>query len=209
MRKVGRPSILNDRIPTVINIERFDLVELRNKKIDLPALVRGSIKKALESSPSSRDKLKSDIEDNLNNVTEEYNKALQTRFKINALEESGEYTIEIIEPLRTDNERCISAFESQIEHLKELLGHNIFKICDSTAKPCIYGRSTNVPLNSKNFGTVFHHMHLNLRGGTHRNIGIYIPKELHRSIKHSSISGDGMKEINKASLLWLCEQSII
>lgn len=61
------------------------------------------------------------------------------------------------------------------------------------------------PVNSFSKGFVFHHLHIE---GDNK-IGIYLPKEVHRSVGHSSISGRGMREMNKNALLWLCEQSMI
>jgi hypothetical protein len=65
------------------------------------------------------------------------------------------------------------------------------------------------PINKPTLGDEFHHMHLKIGGEKSQSIGIYIPKELHRSIHHQGTTGKGMEEINKASLLWLCEQSEI
>jgi hypothetical protein len=61
------------------------------------------------------------------------------------------------------------------------------------------------PINKWTANSHFHHLHLN----NDKAIGIHIPEELHGSIPHNSWTGGGMKEINKASLLWLCEQSVI
>lgn len=61
------------------------------------------------------------------------------------------------------------------------------------------------PINTIFEGAEFHHMYLNGSNG----IGIFIPHDVHRSIKHSRISMEGMREINKMSLLWLCEQPTI
>jgi len=61
------------------------------------------------------------------------------------------------------------------------------------------------PLNDPFPGSVFHHLHV----GNDHSTGIYIPRQLHRSVGHDSVSGRGMKDINKASLLWLCEQDKI
>lgn len=54
------------------------------------------------------------------------------------------------------------------------------------------------PINSYSPGHVFHHLHLK----SDHSIGIYIPKELHQSIPHSSKSGYGMNEINEAAMQW-------
>lgn len=70
-------------------------------------------------------------------------------------------------------------------------------------------RTTNEPVNARNEGCVYHHMHLKINGEIDKKIGIYIPSELHSSIHHNSTTGKGMKEINKAALMWLCEQEVI
>lgn len=54
-------------------------------------------------------------------------------------------------------------------------------------------------------GSHFHHMYLN--GDPY--FGIFIPDEVHRSVYHNGKTKQGMKEINKVALLWLCEQSCI
>ena len=61
------------------------------------------------------------------------------------------------------------------------------------------------PINSYFKDSHYHHLHLN----GNKNIGLFIPASLHESLRHCSKTGRGMREINKASLLWLCEQSII
>ncbi|MDD4000413.1 MAG: hypothetical protein PHX62_05940 [Bacilli bacterium] len=70
-------------------------------------------------------------------------------------------------------------------------------------------RSHYEPVNRREEGQEFHHMHLNINGKVDKKIGIYIPKELHRSIHHNSSTKKGIKKINKAALLWLCEQATI
>lgn len=62
------------------------------------------------------------------------------------------------------------------------------------------------PINNPSIGDEFHHMHLKIGNEINQSIGIYIPKTLHRSIHHQGTTGKGMIEINKAALLWLCEQ---
>jgi hypothetical protein len=61
------------------------------------------------------------------------------------------------------------------------------------------------PFNTVFEGAQFHHLHLN----GNPDLGIFFPSELHRSINHNSYTGKGMNEINKAALLWLCDQSEI
>jgi hypothetical protein len=61
------------------------------------------------------------------------------------------------------------------------------------------------PINSSFDNSEFHHLHLN--GDS--SLGLYIPTKLHRKIRHSDKTGKGMKTINNAALLWLCEQSQI
>lgn len=61
------------------------------------------------------------------------------------------------------------------------------------------------PINSNFKSSHFHHMYL----GGDKAIGIHIPEEIHKSRSHNGKTGEGMREINKAALLWLCEQSVI
>lgn len=63
----------------------------------------------------------------------------------------------------------------------------------------------NPALNGNFKGAHFHHLHLN----EFPEVGIHIPRKLHSSINHSSKTGRGMREMNKAALLWLCEQSVL
>lgn len=61
------------------------------------------------------------------------------------------------------------------------------------------------PVNSMFVDSEFHHMYLN---GS-KDIGIFLPHDIHRSVKHSGITQAGIREVNMAALLWLCEQSVI
>jgi len=58
------------------------------------------------------------------------------------------------------------------------------------------------PINDYFSGSHFHHLHL----GNDHNIGLYIPAELHMSIRHSSKTGTGMDEINALAIAWFWEQ---
>jgi hypothetical protein len=58
------------------------------------------------------------------------------------------------------------------------------------------------PLNTRFDNSEFHHLHLN----NDSDIGIFIPKELHNSIYHNSITGQGMDEINVVALLYLISE---
>lgn len=61
------------------------------------------------------------------------------------------------------------------------------------------------PINSPNNEYDCHHLHIN---GS-KDICIFIPRPLHKSVYHRSCTGKGMADINKVALLWLCEQSVI
>jgi len=61
------------------------------------------------------------------------------------------------------------------------------------------------PINKQFCGSEFHHFHIN----NSSDLGIFIPREIHHSVYHSSLDGTGLKEINKIALLWLCEQAVI
>jgi len=205
----GRHSIMRDKIPVVVNIEREDIEELRYRNINLSSLVRESVKKTLENSKTPREKLKIDIENALIGSRENHTASLKSLSDLNKLESEGKYDAETIEYLRRDVENNIFSSSSHIKKFENMLSSSIFQELPTKKRHPVYGRSKNVPFNTQIDGSVFHHMHLELVGGIHRNIGIYMPKTLHRSIKHSSISGEGMKEINKVALLWLCEQDTI
>jgi hypothetical protein len=60
----------------------------------------------------------------------------------------------------------------------------------------------HAPLNDWFEGSHFHHLHIN---GDHA-IGIYIPKELHQSIWHSSYSWKNMDWMNLLAYTYLYEQ---
>jgi len=58
------------------------------------------------------------------------------------------------------------------------------------------------PINNSFSGSEFHHLHVDFEGNMDREIGVYIPKELHRSVFHSYKTWQGMTEINKIALDW-------
>lgn len=58
------------------------------------------------------------------------------------------------------------------------------------------------PLNKHFNGSEFHHLHKDLDGNEDHEIGLFIPKELHRSLYHNWKTGQGMDEINKLALEW-------
>jgi hypothetical protein len=55
------------------------------------------------------------------------------------------------------------------------------------------------PLNDYFDGSHCHHLHI----GDDHDICVYIPSDIHTSIGHNSVTGDGMNEINIAALNWL------
>lgn len=162
MARRGRPPVLKNRTTTCIGIERNDLMQLRNRGIDLSELVRKTVKEVLSE-----------------------NRAYKLKQEAKQLRES----------IKSDTLK-LELIEKELKILDE-------EILDNEA----YLKRT--PVNQASIGSVFHHMHLETMDGIDHEIGIYIPYDLHHSIGHSSISGKGMKEINKASLLWLCEQDTI
>lgn len=58
------------------------------------------------------------------------------------------------------------------------------------------------PLNQPFNDSEFHHLHKDLDGNEDHEIGLFIPKELHRSLYHNWKTGQGMDEINKLALEW-------
>jgi len=60
-------------------------------------------------------------------------------------------------------------------------------------------------INSQFDGSEFHHLHIN----DNHTLGLFIPGEIHRQVKHSGKTGKGIKQINKLALEWLCTQDTI
>lgn len=58
------------------------------------------------------------------------------------------------------------------------------------------------PINERFDGAEYHHLRYNANGMKDNNIGIYIPRELHRSIYHNGFTGQGMDEMNKSAMEW-------
>jgi hypothetical protein len=76
---------------------------------------------------------------------------------------------------------------------------------------CIHHSNRRVlgykPINQRFEGSEYHHMHLkNSKGIVDTDIGVYIPKNLHKSIYHSSRTGIGLSEINNAAFVWCFEE---
>ena len=65
------------------------------------------------------------------------------------------------------------------------------------------------PINTWFERSAYHHLNLEIEGIIDRDLGLYIPNEVHRSQYHNATTMKGMREMNKIALLWLCEQSII
>jgi hypothetical protein len=58
------------------------------------------------------------------------------------------------------------------------------------------------PLNQMFEGAEFHHLHRDLDGNIDHEIGIFLPKYLHRSIYHNWKSWQGMDDINALAIGW-------
>lgn len=58
------------------------------------------------------------------------------------------------------------------------------------------------PMNQWFKGSEYHHLITDLNGNTDNAIGLYIPKELHRSVWHNGKTGYNMDVINKLALEW-------
>ena len=48
----------------------------------------------------------------------------------------------------------------------------------------------------------YHHLHRDFEGNVDDEIGVFIPKELHRSVFHNCFTWQGMNEMNKIALEW-------
>jgi hypothetical protein len=59
-----------------------------------------------------------------------------------------------------------------------------------------------MPMNEKFKRAEFHHLHFDIYGNENKNIGIYIPRKIHRSIAHNGATYTGMKELINAIIDW-------
>jgi hypothetical protein len=62
-----------------------------------------------------------------------------------------------------------------------------------------------IAINQYSKGSEFHHLYLN----DDSQIGIYVPKEVHRKHWHNGKNKESMEKINKYVLEWLCSQDTI
>lgn len=51
-------------------------------------------------------------------------------------------------------------------------------------------------------GAEYHHLHYDQYGNVDKSIGMYIPKELHQSIRHNGNTGKGIKEMADTAWNW-------
>lgn len=58
------------------------------------------------------------------------------------------------------------------------------------------------PINKYFKGSEYHHLRYDSNGQTDEDVGIFIPKQLHRSVSHNGSNGVGMDEINKLAIEW-------
>lgn len=63
------------------------------------------------------------------------------------------------------------------------------------------------PINESFDGAEFHHLHRDLEGNEDHEIGLFIPKELHRSVYHNWKSWVGMEAVNELALNWYKSQN--
>lgn len=212
--KPGRKPIFQDRIPTLVNIEREDLEDIRARGLNLPEIVRNAITEALNNSLTPREQLKLDLE----NIEIDFINTLgwisSKHREVRELYHSGQATRHDLEFISEELECQFIKVVSGIDDIHKDLNSEIFKKASiprrlDSKKSYHEGRSKIKPINQFRKDCVFHHFHFEINGVIDRNIGIYIPLPLHRSIKHSSMSGKGLREMNNAALLWLCEQAEI
>jgi hypothetical protein len=62
------------------------------------------------------------------------------------------------------------------------------------------------PINEHFPGSHYHHLRYDANGIKDDDIGIFIPKKLHKSIYHNGFTGQGMDKINKVALEWYMSQ---
>jgi uncharacterized protein YdcH (DUF465 family) len=179
------PNIRNDG-RVYVNLESRHLLFLMNTKFDLD----GFIKEALD------------------NEIAYYEWATKNTKQARELEvlrkEKRSTRWDIIESIK-NVAKLYNKYEELDEQISDLVECNCTLPCNKNER----SRYKMEPINRPDGKNVFHHMYLNVNGKVNQNVGVYIPVELHTSIRHNSKSGKNMKEINKASLIWLCEQSEI
>jgi len=178
-------SLRNDGQVSV-NLDSRHLIFILNTGLDLSSFVRESLDREIRYHEYSKINNKDGIElESINNKQREVN-----------------------EELNKTVERLATLFNRSAE-LEDDRAEFLFRCCKEFRDEVKSWRTANVPVNTREEGYEFHHMHLTINGVVDKHVGIFIPKELHRSIHHNSTTMKGIKKINKASLLWLCEQSII
>ena len=178
-------SLRNDGQVSV-NLDSRHLIFILNTGLDLSSFVREALDREMGYHEYSTINKKDGIEmESINNKIREVN-----------------------EDLNKTVEKLATLFNRNAE-LEDDRAEFLFRCCKEFRDEVKSWRTTNIPLNNREEGNEFHHMHLTINGEVDKHVGIFIPKELHRSIHHNSSTGKGIKKINKAALLWLCEQSTI
>lgn len=58
------------------------------------------------------------------------------------------------------------------------------------------------PINEYFKGSEYHHLRYNTNGQKDDDIGIFIPRDIHRSVPHNGVTGMGMDEMNSIAIKW-------
>lgn len=58
------------------------------------------------------------------------------------------------------------------------------------------------PINEYFKGSEYHHLRYNTNGQKDDDIGIFIPRDIHRSVPHNGVTGLGMDEMNSIAIKW-------
>jgi len=128
-------------------------------------------------------------------------------------EKNREHTLEVAKRYRNENkercaERCKERYEKNREHYleyKKAWGRTVEGI-ESYKRHAHKRRGFGFsPINNYFEGAEFHHMHVDFNGDEDHEIGIFVPGDLHRSIKHNSFTWAGMEEMNNKAIEWYNE----
>ena len=203
IKECGNMCSDGDDIETLREEKRAQIEKWKNRKRDEKEENRR--KKKEETKKRQSDKSKEYYKENKERILE-YNKRYKdshkdeikmykTKYSETHKEQNREYSRKYI----SENKEKMKAYRS--EWIKTRRG-KVKNLINSHHE--LRGLGFN-PINQYFEGSHYHHMYLN--GST--KLGMFIPKKLHRSIIHDGRTTQGMRKINNAALLWLCEQSII
>lgn len=197
----GRPKTLNDSITTCVVLEREELVNFKNKNnMELSEFVRMAIKKDSGLNYLGIEKALSNVFSDMFQIENSYSyiETLENdAYFLNVTEsrtiEQKDEIIQKMKMLKSAYKEVYGLLFNLSVDISGLKSDFLKEQTTEENKVSEYSKSKIKPINNSKIGYEFHHMHLDINGMIDRNIGIYIPDHLHKSVKHSSITGDGMK----------------